>query len=317
MKVNSSRSSFSSPKKEGSKFPLAERNLALGVNQFPKVGPGSYFKNSKFILSPLGSLQGVNLYKTAKNMSAYTTNRSSGGMSFHNRNNTESVRRRNMTQYTNKLRKGRKKVNSISANFEDSDSSIEDGGDPGPGSYYNPETISTFKSKQESTPFQYFGASSPRFVQAVENQNPGPGSYKKVEIPRKENDSTAIFKNDRKIETIFEKYISPAPGPGKYNNSTSDFLSKKHFKDRKGNHFLTAEKRFTNNSEVVQNPGPGKYFDKKDPLAINGPRSKFDSNFGSKSKRKIESYLIQNENSPMYNLQDHNSLGKKKVSDIL
>ena len=99
---------------------------------------------------------------------------------------------------------------------------------------------------------------------------PGPGSYKdNVKIPKKAQKSNFIFKNKRRNETIFEKYISPVPGPGKYNNQSSDFLSKKHYKKKKGgSHFITAERRFLDQPESIKNPGPGKYFDQKDPLAI-------------------------------------------------
>ena len=144
---------------------------------------------------------------------------------------------------------------------------------------------------------------------------PGPGTYReRVDIPKKTQDSTSVFKKERRIETIFEKYISPAPGPGKYNNSKSDFIPRKSYKNKKGgSHFISAEKRFLHEPEYIRNPGPGNYFGQKDPLAIQAPNPKFDSNFGSKSNRKIEKFLVMHENSPMYNLQDHNSINQKKV----
>lgn len=48
LKMNSSRSSFTSQKRDGYKFAIAERNLEFPVSQYPKVGPGSYFKEGKF-----------------------------------------------------------------------------------------------------------------------------------------------------------------------------------------------------------------------------------------------------------------------------
>ena len=51
----------------------------------------------------------------------------------------------------------------------------------------------------------------------------------------------------------------------------------------------------------------------KDPRAINGPKPKFDANFGSKSDREINDFLVLHENSPLYGLQEYNSIAKQKV----
>lgn len=130
----------------------------------------------------------------------------------------------------------------------------------------------------------------------------------------KENQATSVFRKDRKISKVFEQFISPGPGPGKYTDERTDFVPKKKYKNKRGKHtFISAERRFNDEPECVRNPGPGKYFEEKDPLAINGPRPKFDANFGSKSNRKVEDFLVQHENSPVYNLQDFNAIGQQKV----
>ena len=125
-----------------------------------------------------------------------------------------------------------------------------------------------------------------------------------------------VFKNDRKIDTIFNQYIAPGPGPGKYLDNRSGFIPKKRYKNKKGqSHFISAERRFFHEPENIKNPGPGKYFEEKDPLAINGPRPKFDANFGSKSNRKIEEFMVNNPNSPLYNLQEFNSIGQRRTTN--
>lgn len=218
-----------------------------------------------------------------------------------------------------KLRQGRKKTSSISANFEDSDSDEPVYNAPGPGSYYNYPTETTFKANNSANyPFQYFGTTSPRFSNADKDKVPGPGTYKEtVVIPKNSPKPTSLIKSEKTNETVFEKYISPGPGPGNYNNQSSDFRPKKYYKNKKGGStFISAERRFLDRPEYIKNPGPGKYFDKKDPLAIRGPLPKFDSNFGFKSDRNPEDYLLMNEKTPMYNLQDHNSIGQKKVITI-
>mmetsp|Transcript_11482 Transcript_11482/g.11437 ORF Transcript_11482/g.11437 Transcript_11482/m.11437 type:complete len:251 (-) Transcript_11482:579-1331(-) len=218
LKMNSSRSSFTSQKKDGYKFAMAERNLEFPVSQYPKVGPGSYFKEDH--------LNRMKFAKTSKNSSQFSTQRPSVAKSLHSRHNTENIKKRQNTQYFHKFRGNKKKVNSICANFEDSDSDYESD-KPGPGSYYNPEIETNFKTKQDSTPFQYFGTTSPRFQTSDNNKNPGPGTYKqKVEIPRKGEYTSSVFKKERRIDTIFEKFMSPGPGPGKYNNAGTDFHSK-------------------------------------------------------------------------------------------
>ena len=78
--------------------------------------------------------------------------------------------------------------------------------------------------------------------------------------------------------------------------------------------FINAERRFLYEPECVKNPGPGKYFAEKDPRAINGPKIKFDSNFGAKSDREINDFLILHENSPLYNLQEYQAIAMQKVS---
>ena len=232
------------------------------------------------------------------------------------RNQSENLKKRNYSnKFVDNLRKGRKKVSSISANFEESDSEGEYINAPGPGSYYNESNTSTFKPRTEQpSPFQYFGSMSPRFSQSDAKKVPGPGAYKdQVAIPKKGPSEHSMFKKERRIETIFEKYISPGPGPGKYADNRTEFKSKKQYKNRKNkSNFISAERRFFYEPEYIKNPGPGKYFDQKDPMAIKGPSEKFDAQFGFKSERKVEKFLVAHENSPMYNLQDLDAIAQKK-----
>jgi hypothetical protein len=309
--IETSKSSLiPSPRREGSMFPKAERNIVLLKDPNPELGPGSYFKDGKFVKA---------LSKTSKNSNALTADGSTIGRTSAFRNNTENAKKRTYTNtFMNNLKKGKKKVNSISGNFADSDSEEDSTYAPGPGSYYNQSNVSDFKPKSETSPFQYFGSTSLRFSKSDTNKVPGPGSYKeKVQIPKQGPTETSVFRKERRIETIFDKYISSGPGPGKYNDNRTEFTSKKQMKNRKGvRKFISEERRFLYEPECIKNPGPGKYFEKKDPLAIQGPRPKFDANFGAKSHREIDDFLVTHENSPMYNLQDFDAIAQKKVRII-
>ena len=67
------------------------------------------------------------------------------------------------------------------------------------------------------------------------NKYPGPGTYKEiVEMPKNGSIETSVFKNERKIDTIFDRFISSGPGPGKYSENRTEFIPKKKFKHRKG-----------------------------------------------------------------------------------
>lgn len=149
---------------------------------------------------------------------------------------TEKIRRRNFTtRFAENLRKGKKKVSSICQNFEESDSDESIPYAPGPGSYNN-ETEQSFANKTDNSPFQYFGSTSPRFLESDFNKFPGPGTYNKpAEIQRAGPIETSMFKGERRIETIFDKFMSNGPGPGKYEENRTEFISKKKYKNRKGN----------------------------------------------------------------------------------
>lgn len=152
---------------------------------------------------------------------------------------TEKVRKRNFTtRFTENMRKIHKRVSSINQNFEDSDSDEYAEYSPGPGSYLKASGLD-FTAKSDNSPFQYFGSTSPRFLESDMHKFPGPGTYKeKVEIPKKVPNETSVFKNERKIDTIFDRFISSGPGPGKYNDNRTEFLSKKKIKGHKGNNKL-------------------------------------------------------------------------------
>ena len=140
---------------------------------------------------------------------------------------TEKVRKRNFTtRFTENMRKIHKRVSSINQNFEDSDSDDYGENSPGPGSYLQ-KTGLNFTTKSDNSPFQYFGSTSPRFLDADLNKFPGPGTYKEnVEVPKKVPNETSVFKNERKIDTIFDRFISSGPGPGKYSENRTEFLTK-------------------------------------------------------------------------------------------
>ena len=148
---------------------------------------------------------------------------------------TEKQKRRNFTtRFVENMRKGRKKVSSINQNFEDSDSDESIPNVPGPGSYYQ-ESDQGIMNKTDNSPFQYFGSTSPRFQESDANKFPGPGTYRNVvDIPKPGPNETWVFKNERKIETIFDKFMSNGPGPGNYEEKRTEFLSKNKYKNRKG-----------------------------------------------------------------------------------
>ena len=186
MKLNSSKSTLNSPVKSGNKFPKAERVCPLIGYQNPKVGPGTYLKdmypnaNRNFERSIMGGTQLSDISTFGR------TDRK-----LHPQ--TEKARRRKFTtKFVENMRKGRKKVSSITANFEDSSDS-EDGyiNVPGPGSYCVPsENGATAKS--DISPFQYFGSTSPRFAPSDVNKVPGPGTYKeRVDIPKHATSGTS------------------------------------------------------------------------------------------------------------------------------
>lgn len=152
---------------------------------------------------------------------------------------TEKIKRRNFTtRFAENMRRGKKKVSSITQNFEDSDSDESIPHVPGPGSYHY-EADQSFVNKTEGSPFQYFGSTSPRFDTADANKFPGPGTYNSPsQIPRAGPSETSMFKGERKIETIFDQFMSKAPGPGNYEENRTEFIAKKKYKARKGNHTL-------------------------------------------------------------------------------
>jgi hypothetical protein len=84
MGIESSKSSLvPSPRKEGSMFPKAERNIVLLKDPNPKLGPGSYFRDGKFVKA---------LSKTSKNSNALTADGSTIGRKSAFRNNTENTK---------------------------------------------------------------------------------------------------------------------------------------------------------------------------------------------------------------------------------
>ena len=304
MKINTSRGTINT-NKDGNMFGKSERKLAIEYsNTSTKIGPGSY-ANSVYSIAP------YNLDTTAMNRSNVFTEHSTFGKSDRKLHpQTEKARRRHFSsKFVENMRQGRKRVSSINQNFDDSSDSDIDNTAPGPGSYYNPLDV----NDTNLTELQYFGSTSPRFATSDKNKFPGPGQYDgKIEIPKKGIKESSVFRKERKIETIFQKFIPPGPGPGKYKDNRTEFRSKKRYKHRKGSKFISAERRFFYEPEYIRNPGPGKYFAEKNPIAINGAKEKFQYDFGSKGNRKIEDFM-NIKNSPVYNLQDFNAISGQKT----
>ena len=86
MQINSSRSSFLSPRQEGSKFPMAERKFIMPGNQNSKLGPGSYFQEN--------NSKNLKFTRTAKNESTFKTDGTTIGKSPLLRNQTENIKKR-------------------------------------------------------------------------------------------------------------------------------------------------------------------------------------------------------------------------------
>lgn len=145
---------------------------------------------------------------------------------------TEKAKRRNFTsRFVENMRQGQKRVSSINQNFDDSSDSEYEYVGPGPGSYIHP---SDARDSQNPTEFQYFGSLSPRFEKSDKNKFPGPGHYvEKIELPKNGEKASPFFRKERKIDTIFEQFIAPGPGPAKYNDNRTEFKSKKKYKNRK------------------------------------------------------------------------------------
>lgn len=229
---------------------------------------------------------------------------------------TEKAKRRNFSRrFVDNMRQGKRRVASINPNFEDSSDSEMDYTAPGPGSYAKPiDATSATSNNNNLVELQYFGSTSPRFEDSDKYKFPGPGQYaeNKIEIPKNGIKESSMFRKERRIETIFEKFIAPGPGPAKYKDNRTEFKSKKRYKHRKGSKFISAERRFFYEPEYILNPGPGKYFAENDPNTIRGPHEKLNYDFGSKSTRKVEDFMDIKKNSPVYNLQDFNALSAQK-----
>lgn len=312
MKTNTSRGTLPSPNKDGNMFGKSDRaNIIVGY-QNPKIGPGSY---SGGMYNQKRTSQ--HLDRTRVNISQLTSGDNTFGRSDRRLfpQTEKAKRRRFATRFVEHMRQGKKVKPSINPNFEDSSDSENDiPNTPGPGSYYRPSDQS--ETTRDSTQFQFFGSTSPRFSKTDKNKYPGPGQYKeKVEIPKHAPAVTSVFKGNKKHKTVFEQYISPGPGPGKYKDNRTEFHSKKKYKKRKDrSHFISAERRFLYEPEYIKNPGPGNYFSENDPLALKAPKPQQDAKFGAKSDRNMDKVMVQNADAPMYNLQEYNAIGQKKVN---
>ena len=156
----------------------------------PKIGPGSYLNN--MMINPRTNfersfLNGSQIISGSINTFGKTDRR----LLPH----SETTRKRNTsTRFAENMRKGHKKISSITQNFEESDSDDSYIYSPGPGSYIQVPFLNN-TTKSDNSPFQYFGSTSPRFLESDLHKFPGPGTYKEtVEIPKKGSIETSVFK---------------------------------------------------------------------------------------------------------------------------
>lgn len=148
---------------------------------------------------------------------------------------------------------------------------------PGPGYYYNPEAVSSFKKTQKPREFQIFGSGSERFP--AENKaaksDIGPGKYhkdggSKLKSYNRNLRRAPFTSGDRRFKTT-NKLVKEMPGPGTYENehTLKNVIDKKvvNSNDKPFNHTSI---RFQNLYGMNENPGPGAYFDEKNQIIIEG-----------------------------------------------
>jgi len=175
---------------------------------------------------------------------------------------------------------------------------------PGPGYYYNPDAITSFKKNNKNREFQLFGSGSERFpidIKAIKKEI-GPGTYLNngslVPISYNKNLKRAPFASgDRRFKTS-NKLTKDQPGPGTYEDEVTmkSMIDKKiiNSNDKPFNHTSI---RFQNLYGMNENPGPGAYFDEKNQIIIEGDDEvKNDYIFKSKIDRgqsKTDTNLLQ------------------------
>lgn len=136
---------------------------------------------------------------------------------------------------------------------------------PGPGKY---SQTGVFSKTQLDVPkeFQFFGSSSPKSSGLFDMKgfSPGPGAYAQAVISadKEDRDMKGGFSSKQVRWEVKKK--NKAPGPGSYlsQNNTSEELHKKVF--GRNTSFGQTTKRFVANKDSFkENPGPGRYTEKK------------------------------------------------------
>lgn len=171
------------------------------------------------------------------------------------------------------------------ADDDDDEEYIEDA-TPGPGYYYSPDSISSFKRSSKEHQYQLFNVGSERFpVKRETYQNIGPGKYHKdgTFVPKTfnkvlEHGGKRIVKDSHgkptgalerpqvKNETKIKETV---PGPGYYEvkNTLQHEIDKKVEK-ASFMPFMSSSFRFQGDAPQADIPGPGTYFNKDDEAEI-------------------------------------------------
>jgi hypothetical protein len=171
------------------------------------------------------------------------------------------------------------------ADDEDDDEYIEDA-TPGPGYYYAPDSMSSFKKVSKDHQYQLFNVGSERFPTRTEGyQNIGPGKYHKegtfvaktynkvLEIGGKKVQKDKFGKPtgqyEKPIARTEAKVKEVVPGPGHYDfkNTIQNEIEKKVEK-ASFMPFMSSAFRFQGDYNQSDNPGPGTYFNKDEQAEI-------------------------------------------------
>jgi len=149
---------------------------------------------------------------------------------------------------------------------------------PGPGYYYNPDAISSFKKTAKAREFQLFGSGSERFGAQNDGKTVksaiGPGTYTNGQVYKKSfnrmQKKAPFGGGDRRFKTT-QRMKKDQPGPGAYENEqTLKNVIDKRVVGSNDKPFNHTSIRFQNLYGINENPGPGAYFDEKNKIIIEG-----------------------------------------------
>lgn len=187
---------------------------------------------------------------------------------------------------------------------------------PGPGYYYNPDAISSFKKSTKPREFQIFGSGSERFQaqQGSVKGEIGPGKYHKTTGFKAKtfnrNLRRAPFTSGCRRFNQTNKLKKDQPGPGTYENEQTlkNNIDKKVVNSN-DKPFNNTSIRFQNLYGMNENPGPGAYYDEKNKIIIEGDNEVKSSHmFKSVSQRRNvgNDQIITNPPVGLYDLDYHN-----------